>query len=583
MPVLQRLVRIAAIAGLFTAALVCKRNAPPARPEDPEGPPFWRTDTLALYTSSAEDQNGDSVAIRFSWGDGDTSEWSRFVGSGETVTLGHSWSTPDTWLIRAQAKDRRNALSDWSRAVDVVIGLQSPPAVPRWRDGPSQGVPRKLHVFTVAADDPEEDSIRYEFDWGDGDTSLSPWSRSGAGADAAHAWTQNGTYQLRVRAQDIWGSYSAWSEPYPFVAMSEPGDLIWRYLIGTDAEMCSPAIGADGTVYIAAYSEEPEGAFLYALNPDSTLCWRTRVGDYVQTSPAVGPDGTVYVAADTLDDGHLTAVGPTGVRRWTYRTGYCGYSSPAVGPDGTVYVGADTGRLLAINPSGALKWQRPTGMEYWLSSPAVGLDGTIYIGCEDGLLLAINPDGTPRWQVMVGYCLMSSPAIGSDGTVYIGCDSAWEAGLVCAVNPDGTRKWTYVTGGDMQSSPAIGADGTVYIGCDDEHLYALNADGTLRWKYVTDYVIMSSPAVGSDSTVYFGNDYGYVVALDPDGRLLWEHSTGDCWVESSPAIGPDGTLYVACEEDYAWLLAIKCVGTLANTAWPKFHHDNRNSGCAAGR
>jgi outer membrane protein assembly factor BamB len=575
---------VALVAGLLLAGLGCERNAPPSRPETPDGPPCWRTDTLARFTSRADDQNGDSVAIRFSWGNGDTSDWSTLVASGESVTLGYGWSTPDTYLVRAQAKDSRNALSEWSYTSEIIVGLQSPPGVPVWLEGPSQGAPCRLHAFTVEASDPERDSIRYEFDWGDGDTSVTPWTRSGASAVAAHAWAQNETCQLRVRTQDIWGAYSAWSEPYPFVVVSEPGDLVWRYAVGTDAEMCSPAIGSDGIIYIAAVDEEPAGAFLYALNPDSTLRWQVLVGDWVEAAPAIGPDGTIYVAADTLENSHIVAVRPDGTRKWIFPLGYSYYSSPAVGPDGTVYVGADSGFVHAINPDGTLKWRASAGTWGWFSSPAIGLDGTVYIGSEEGFLFAINPDGTPKWDVQLGFCCdMSSPAVSGDGTIYIGADSLLDVGLVCAVNPDGTRKWTCLTEGEMQSSPALGEDGTVYIGCDDGCLYAVNPDGTLKWKYQTDDMIVSGPAIGSDGTVYFGNDYGYVVALAPDGRLVWEYSTGDCWVESSPAIGAEAMLYIACEEDEAYLLAIKCAGALANTAWPKFHHDNRNSGWAAGR
>ena len=91
----------------------------------------------------------------------------------------------------------------------------------------------------------------------------------------------------------------------------------------------------------------------------------------------------------------------------------------------------------------------------------------------------------------------------------------------------------------MRSSPALCADGTVYVGSNDGRLYALNPDGTLKWRFRTGEVGRSSPAVGADGTVYCGSY--------------------------------DGGLY-----------AIRGDSPLANSPWPKFHHDNQNTGRVGG-
>jgi outer membrane protein assembly factor BamB len=57
------------------------------------------------------------------------------------------------------------------------------------------------------------------------------------------------------------------------------------------------------------------------------------------SSPAIGADGTVYVGEDT--NTALTALdGATGAVKWRYSVGGQVLSSPAVGKDGTVYFGA---------------------------------------------------------------------------------------------------------------------------------------------------------------------------------------------------------------------------------------------------
>ena len=177
-----------------------------------------------------------------------------------------------------------------------------------------------------------------------------------------------------------------------------------------------------------------------------------------------------------------------------------------------------------------------------------------------------------RWDVY----LYSSPAIGPDGTIYVGSSDS----SLYAVNPDGTLKWRYLTGERrVRSSAAIGSDGTVYFGSDDNYLYALNPDSTLKWRYQTGGNVHASPAIGSDGTVYFGSDDDYLYALNPNGSLKWRYRAGTD-IKSSPTIGPDGTIYFTSEDGY--LYALKGTGTLANSAWPKFRHDLKNTGRVGG-
>ena len=202
--------------------------------------------------------------------------------------------------------------------------------------------------------------------------------------------------------------------------------------------------------------------------------WTYGTGGLIYSSPAIGADGTIYVGSD---DTKLHAVNPDdGSRKWTYETVDFIYSSPAIGPNGTIYVGSMDNKLHAVNPDGSGKWtvQWPpykTG-GYIYSSPAIGADGTIYVGSMDNKLHAVDPDdGYRKWTYYeTGDHIRSSPAIGADGTIYVGSYD----NKLHAVNPDdGSRKWTYETGDKIRSSPAIGADGTVYVGSFDNKLHAV--------------------------------------------------------------------------------------------------------------
>ncbi|MEK7784420.1 MAG: PQQ-binding-like beta-propeller repeat protein, partial [Chloroflexota bacterium] len=109
-----------------------------------------------------------------------------------------------------------------------------------------------------------------------------------------------------------------------------PGDLLWSYATGGYV-YSSPAIGADGTIYVGSMDNQ-----LYALNPDGTLKWSYAAGDYIESSPAIGTDGTIYVGSY---DNKLYALNPDGTLKWSYATGDWVRSSPAIAADGTIYVG----------------------------------------------------------------------------------------------------------------------------------------------------------------------------------------------------------------------------------------------------
>ncbi|MEJ5274107.1 MAG: PQQ-binding-like beta-propeller repeat protein [Spirochaetota bacterium] len=113
-----------------------------------------------------------------------------------------------------------------------------------------------------------------------------------------------------------------------------------------------------------------------------------------------------------------------------------------------------------------------------------------------------------------------------------------------------------------------------------------NDDGNLKWNFKTNDSIVSSPAIGSDGTIYVGSYDNYLYAINADGTLKWNFETagGYCYIISSPTIVKDGTIYVttcSLTEDGAggYLLAISSSSKgLANSAWPKIHKNNKNTG-----
>lgn len=221
---------------------------------------------------------------------------------------------------------------------------------------------------------------------------------------AANAWGQDElAFDLHVTVEPGLGDWSMFGRdalhrrrsPY---AGPQTANLRWSYHTD-DGLYSSPAIGADGTVYVGSNDK-----YLYALYPDGSMRWRYPTGGWVWGSPTIGPDGYVYFGSF---DGRLYCVSPIGELYWSFATGDWVRSSPALGPDGAVYFGSRDGNIYALNPGGSLRWSYQTG-DGVDSSPALGPDEVVYIGSDDFNLYAINSDGTLKWKFLTGDMVWSS-------------------------------------------------------------------------------------------------------------------------------------------------------------------------------
>jgi hypothetical protein len=93
----------------------------PGTPSAPAGATVGYVGCDYAFWALAEDPDGDSVAIRLYWGDGDTSDWSSLVASGDTVRMSHKWSSTGPFSVTAQAKDEGGSTSNWSASHVMTV------------------------------------------------------------------------------------------------------------------------------------------------------------------------------------------------------------------------------------------------------------------------------------------------------------------------------------------------------------------------------------------------------------------------------------------------------------------------------
>jgi len=111
----------------------------------------------------------------------------------ETFVHGSLWGNPDIGIL--------------------TIELSKPPEKPQKPSGPSTGKIIEECSFSSSSIDPEDDDIYYKFDWNDGTNSgwIGPYE-SGEVVSASHIWNTRGTYLIKVKAKDINGAESDWSD-----------------------------------------------------------------------------------------------------------------------------------------------------------------------------------------------------------------------------------------------------------------------------------------------------------------------------------------------------------------------------------
>jgi len=337
-------------------------------------------------------------------------------------------------------------------------------------------------------------------------------------------------------------------------------------LIPADVSDSSPAVGANGTIYMG---DRDNSLNAYTSNPATkklSLKWRYNHGHEgdIWQHPAIAPSslpqaGTIYFSHDQSTDGAgiFTALldqpdpatGQPFKVKWKFKIGnFVRQSSPAIDENGIIYFGDLNGFLYAFRDKGAcpdngtlrtqaaltsscnnanlgpvLLWKKQVGSVPGLTaSPVISADSnTLYIG-------TMSPVGTVNTP---SYIPMGLTAL----DISTPCTAPCAAPAV---------KWTFKTTGKVDQTPALGRDGTLYVPAingGEKRLYAVNpSNGSLKWTFgpfSTGSESSAQPIVGGDGTVYVGLGNN-ISALNPaTGATLWTYATTN-FIQSSPLIGP---------------------------------------------
>jgi len=172
------------------------------------GPYYGYSNTDICFTGSAV---GGEPPYYFSWDIDNDGEFDDAFGN----VSHHSFDVPGVYTISLNVRD-----TDWHYSISTtqvnVSRMVNPPDIPDRPSGLANGKTGVEYTYVTSTIDSEGDQVYYLWDWGDGSISVwdGPYS-SGATCEAKHTWTVKNTYNIKVKAKDMYGAESPWSDPLP--------------------------------------------------------------------------------------------------------------------------------------------------------------------------------------------------------------------------------------------------------------------------------------------------------------------------------------------------------------------------------
>lgn len=174
---------------------------------------------------------------------------------------------------------------------DPSMGMNLAPGRPSQPSGPTTGMTGIAYSYSTTAFDPTGDKVKYGWDW-NGDATVDQWDDnsgnyypSGQPTSIAHTFTAPGTYNIQVKAEDIYGRQGSFSLPLSVIIAQNQAPT-------KPSKPQGPTTGAPGTSYTYTTSAtDPESypvAYGWDWNGDGSVDeWDDNNGNYYPSGQTI--------------------------------------------------------------------------------------------------------------------------------------------------------------------------------------------------------------------------------------------------------------------------------------------------------
>jgi len=282
-------------------------------------------------------------------------------------------------------------------------------------------------------------------------------------------------------------------------------------------------------------------SYLYAVSNNGNIRWKFSLGyPFVETGPIVAANGTIYIGSG---DKNLYAVDLNGQLKWKYSADESIWLAGInIDKSGNIYFTSYDGKLISLDSQGNLRWQLlPDGG--LRSSSEAGItfspDGkTIYapghVGFGSKSLYAISDGGNVLWTFGTGEYILQ-PLVDSEGNIYFGYNNSTDSSYYgfLSLYPSGQKRWAYHTRvGSVL--PTMDKNGNIFF-AGGNGVISLDYQGNFRWEFDSSGLYPTTALCCDDEgNIYYAS--GDFLALNNDGTLEYILPIND-FNYSSPAIG----------------------------------------------
>lgn len=299
----------------------------------------------------------------------------------------------------------------------------------------------------------------------------------------------------------------------------------------TDASKDTTARLGSGQVWPTASGLSP-----YEGPSTCNLLWKYDAGSHIHDL-VIADDGTVYACLIN----RLMAISPSGTLKWDYWINNAVYLQPRIGDDGTIYLTSSDHKARALTPDGQLKWEFVTNLRY-NTAPVLAQDGAICFGSGLGIFYALDQNGVLKWKFPI-YEVADKPTPKDTNRSY-----AFSSTLIFDPTIDANGR-IYFCAADVDPGDLVVAEGEFgeimrHLTSLPHALFVLDSDGILQNKIPLLSPCLAAPVIGQDGTIYVSCNDGSLIALTAEGTPRW------CYNFSSPVMRgpsncPDGSVVVS--------------------------------------